>query len=56
MKVEIFYIGKSLEDPKRATVMFQGLVNTFYYIFIKQETKTIVEASCHIYKGTIMNV
>ena len=27
MGVKTFYIGKSLEDPKRATVMFQGPVN-----------------------------
>ena len=30
MGVKTFYIGKSLEDPKRATVMFQGPVNTCY--------------------------
>ena len=28
MGVKTFYIGKSLGDPKRATVMFQGPVNT----------------------------
>ena len=50
-----FYIGKSLEDPKRATVMFQGPVNTCYDNFIDPETKPIVEASGHIYEGTIIN-
>jgi len=34
MGVKTFYIGKSLEDPKRATVMFQGPVNTCYDIFV----------------------
>ena len=55
MGVKTFYIGKSLEDPKRATVMFQGPVNTCYDIFVNQETKPIVEASGHIYEGTIIN-
>ena len=55
MGVKTFYIGKSLEDPKRATVMFQGPVNTCYDIFIDPETKPIVEASGHIYEGTIIN-
>ena len=55
MGVKIFYIGKSLEDPQRATVMFQGPVNTCYDIFVNPETKPIVEASGHIYEGTIIN-
>ena len=55
MGVKTFYIGKSLEDPKRATVMFQGPVNTCYDIFVKPETKPIVEPSGHIYEGTIIN-
>ena len=55
MGVKTFYIGKSLEDPKRATVMFQGPVNTCYDIFVNPETKPIVEASGHIYEGTIIN-
>ena len=54
MGVKTFYIGKSLEDPKRATVMFQGPVNTCYDIFVNPETKPIVEASGHIYEGTII--
>ena len=52
MGVATFYIGKSLDDPKRATVMFQGPVNVLYDIFINPETKPIVEASGHIYEGT----
>ena len=52
MGVKTFYIGKSLDDPKRATVMFQGSINVLYDIFINPETKPIVEASGHIYEGT----
>ena len=55
MGVKTFYIGKSLEDPQRATVMFQGPENVLYEIFTKLETKPIVEASGHIYEGTIIN-
>ena len=55
MRVKTFNNGKSLEDPNRATVMFQSLVNTCYYIFINPETKPIFEASGHIYEGTIIN-
>ena len=29
MGVKTFYIGKSLEESKRATVMIQGPVNTY---------------------------
>ena len=36
-------------------VMFQGPVNTCYDIFVNPETKPIVEASGHIYEGTIIN-
>ena len=50
--VKTFYIGKSLDDPKRATVMFQGPENVIYNVFINPETKPIVEASGHIYEGT----
>ena len=52
MGVKTFYLGKSLDDPTRATVMFQGPVNVLYDIFINPETKPIVEASGHIYEGT----
>ena len=55
MGVTTFYIGKSLDDPKRATVMFQGPKNVLYDIFINPETKPIVEASGHIYEDTIIN-
>ena len=47
-----FYIGKSLDDPQRATVIFQGPENVLYDIFMNPETKPIVEASGHIYEGT----
>ena len=52
MGVKIFYIGKSLDDPQRATVIFQGPENVLYDIFMNPEIKTIVEASWHIYVGT----
>ena len=54
MGVKTFYIGKSLEDTKRATVIFQGPKNVLFDIFNNPETKPIVEASGHIYEGTII--
>ena len=50
--VKTFYIGKSVEEPKRAIVMFQGPKNVLYDVFINPQTKSIVEASGHIYEGT----
>ena len=52
MGVKTFYIGKSLDNPTRATVMFQGSENVLYDIFMNPEIKPIVEASGHIYEGT----
>jgi len=52
MGVKTFYIGKSLDDSQRATVIFQGPENVLYDIFMNPETKAIVEASGHIYEGT----
>ena len=52
MGVKTFYFGKSLDDPTRATVMFQGSENVLYDIFINPETKLIFEASGHVYEGT----
>ena len=52
MGVKTFYIGKSIDDPQRATVIFQGPQNVLYDIFMNSETKPIVEASGHIYEGT----
>ena len=52
MGVKTFYIGKSLDDSQRATVIFQGPENTLYDIFMNPETNPIVEASGHIYEGT----
>jgi len=49
--VKTLYIGKSLDDPQRTTVIFQGPENVLYYIFINPETKAITEASGHIYAG-----
>ena len=50
--VKIFCINKSLDEPQRATVIFQGPENVLYDIFKNPETKPIVEASGHIYAGT----
>ena len=55
MGVKTFYIGRSLEDPKRATVIFQGPKNVLFNIFKNPKTKPIVEPSGHIYEGTIIN-
>ena len=55
MGVKTFYIGKSLDEPQRATVIFQGLENVLYDNFMNPETKTIVEASGHIYAGAKLN-
>ena len=55
MVVKTFYIGKSLEDAEKATVMFQGPKDVIFNIFKKPETKAIVEASGHIYESTIIN-
>ena len=52
MGVKTFYIGKSLDDSQRATVIFQGPENVLYDIFMNPKTKPIVEASGHIYEGT----
>ena len=58
MGVETFYIGKSLDDPQRATIIFQGPENVPYDIFTNPETKPIVEVSGHNfcwYKNNSMN-
>ena len=51
MGVKTFYICKSKDDPKRATVIFQGPENVLYDIFMNPETKPIVEASGHTICG-----
>ena len=50
--IKTFYIAKSLYYTKSATVIFPGPVNILFDIFANPETKTIVEASGHIYKDT----
>ena len=52
MGVKTFYIGKSLDDPKKATIMFQGLENILYDRFINCQIKPILEASRHVYERT----
>ena len=54
MGVKIFYLGVSQENPKRATVIFQGPENVLYDIFMNPQTKPVVEASGHIYEGTVI--
>ena len=54
MGVKTFIIGVSKDDPKRATVMFQGPEDVLYNIFTNPETKPIVEASGHVYEGTVI--
>ena len=54
MGVKIFYLGVSQENPKRATVIFQGSENVLYDIFMNPQTKPIVEASGHVYEGTLI--
>ena len=54
MRVNIFFIGVCKDDPKRATVMFQGSEDLLYIIFTNPETKPIVEASGHVYEGTLI--
>ena len=55
MGSKTFYIGRCKDDLMRATVMFEGPENIFYDIFTNPETKTIVEASGHIYEPTTIN-
>ncbi len=43
MGIKTFYIGKSLDDPQRPTVICQGSANVPYDIFISPETKSILE-------------
>ena len=54
MGVQVFYMGVCKDDPKRATVIFQGPEAVLYNIFINPETKPIVEASGHVYDGTLI--
>ncbi|WP_051410960.1 DUF3764 family protein [Synechococcus sp. CC9616] len=54
MGVTTFYIGVCQSDPKRATVMFQGPENVLCNVFINPQTKPVVEASGHVYDGTVI--
>ena len=51
---KIFNVGIGHADPTRAVVMFQGPENVLYDIFMAPETKPIVEASGHVYDGTVI--
>ena len=48
MRVKTLYIGRSLVDSQKATVIFQGPESVLHDIFMNPETKPIVEASGHI--------
>ena len=54
MGVQVFYMGVCKDDPNRATVIFQGPEAVLYNIFVNPETKPIVEASSHVYDGTLI--
>ena len=54
MGVKTFFIGVCKDDPQRATVMFQGPEDVLYNIFTNPESKPIVEASGHVYEGTVI--
>ena len=54
MGVQTFCIGVCKGDSTRATVMFQGPENVLYDIFTNPETKPVVEASGHVYDGTVI--
>ena len=54
MGTKIFYVGVYRDDPGRATVMFKGLENVLFDIFMILETKPIVDSSGHIYDGTVI--
>ena len=54
MGVITFYSGVCTDDPTRATVMFQGPENVLHDVFINPETKPVVEASGHVYDGTVI--
>ena len=47
MGVKTFQIGKSLVDPTKTIVIFQGPENVLHDIYIDPETKLIVEDSGH---------
>ena len=51
MGIKTFYIGKSKDDPKRTTLIFQGPENVIYDIFMNPETKSVVEDSGNNYEG-----
>ena len=50
MGVKTYYIGKSLDNPQRITLILQGQENVLCDIFVNSESKPIFESSEHIYK------
>lgn len=55
MSVKNFFIGKSFDDPKRATIIFQKPKNVLFDIFNNPKTNPEIEASGHIFEGTVIN-
>ena len=51
MGVKIFNIGRSLDDPKRSTVMFQGSENVLCDIFINPEKNQFLKPLDMFIKG-----
>ena len=43
MGVKTFYIGKSLDDPQRAIVIFQGSDNVLYDIFMNPKQNLLLK-------------
>ena len=50
--VKTFYLGKALDNPYGASVIFKGPQNVLDDILSNSETKPIVEASRYIYEDT----
>ena len=53
-RAQVARTGTCKDDPLRATVMFEGPEDVLYNIFTNPETKPIVEASGHVYKGAVI--
>ena len=49
MGVKTFYIGKSIDIPQKATIIFQRLENFLYDIYMITQSKFIFVASGHTY-------
>ena len=52
MGVKTFFIGVCKDDPKRDSDVQDE--DVLYNIFTNPETKPVVEASGHVYEGTVI--